>query len=98
MELFLITEILNEGKGIKKEREEFLFVPFGELRKKQNLKDVEEIEQIDYGTVNDEEVIDNNTVLEETVNEDEIIRPKKKTSTLDDGIIERKRKGKKNNV
>lgn len=44
MELFLITEILNEGKGIKKEREEFLFVPFGELRKKQNLKDVE-----DYG-------------------------------------------------
>jgi hypothetical protein len=30
----LITEIQNEGKGIKKEREEFLFIPFGELRKK----------------------------------------------------------------
>jgi hypothetical protein len=64
---------------------------------KMNLKEVEEIEQIDYGIV-DEELVDNNTVLEETVNDEDIIRPKKKTSTLDDGISETKRKGKKNNV
>ena len=57
----------------------------------------EEIEQIDYGTINDDiEVVD--TALEETVNDEDIIRPKKKSSTLDDGISETKRKGKKNNV
>jgi len=64
---------------------------------KMNLKDVEEMEQIEYSSNTVEENTDLEVVAVEDVAEDDIIRPKKK-STLDDGVVETKKKSNKKNI
>lgn len=64
---------------------------------KMNLKDVEEMEQIEYTTNDVDMKVEADVDVDETVNEEDLVKPKKKSS-LDDGVSDTKRKGKKNNV
>ncbi len=42
-ELELVTEIMNSGKVIEEERIEYLFILFGELKKKRELRKVKDL-------------------------------------------------------
>ena len=42
-ELELVTEIMDSGKGIEEERIEYLFILFGELKKKRELRKVKDL-------------------------------------------------------
>jgi K+-sensing histidine kinase KdpD len=37
----LLTEVIDTGMGIEKEKQKMLFKPFGELREKDKIQDVE---------------------------------------------------------